>query len=564
MALSYDHASTGFLTHIGRLIAASNVYYQLAQDLEGELANILDTYDLGDQDAHVDGLTSTYAGFASEYASRRAALVSYAARRLGDRTTILEELVLPANTGTATILERLITQMITDSETVDASTVTISSVSMNSGNDGNGFILTTKVLDGAQSPGRGPSGSYPSHPKYNGVDSEFCYAEDVRVECTRDSYQDGVTTGEESFLWSVGPSDVFMGVEGEAGGGDNATLTVLNAERIISNGNFEDFSVTNTPDSWDVDNGAVTTNILKETGASNVYRGSSSLKFLGSGAATIQISQTPSTGILKPLTRYLVAVLIKADASIAAGTLTIQFEGTGYTATSPTNEVQTVQISGTPTGGTFTISWDCPYRSTQTTAAIAYNATAATIQAALRLLPGLESVVVANTAGAPPDQTVSVTFHGCVGNVAQLTSTSSMTGGTPVITHATTTAGVEGEKISLGPTALPITWSLRYFWINMPRDVPTDMDLVIEWSGTPTTAKALYIDSLACGPVTYVGGQGVCVVAGSTPWAKNDRGTMTIAQDEAGIINRFMTEAFGVQLPSSTTGAETILDTLAV
>ena len=41
-----------------------------------------------------------------------------------------------------------------------------------------------------------------------------------------------------------------------------------------------------------------------------------------------------------------------------------------------TDEVQTVTITGGPTGGTFTLTWGG-----QTTAAIAYNATAATVQA---------------------------------------------------------------------------------------------------------------------------------------------------------------------------------------
>src|SRR3954465_8763162 len=51
-----------------------------------------------------------------------------------------------------------------------------------------------------------------------------------------------------------------------------------------------------------------------------------------------------------------------------------------------TNEVQTITVTGTPTGGTFTLTY-----STQTTAAIAYNATAAAVQTALEALSNIAS-----------------------------------------------------------------------------------------------------------------------------------------------------------------------------
>ena len=52
---------------------------------------------------------------------------------------------------------------------------------------------------------------------------------------------------------------------------------------------------------------------------------------------------------------------------------------------SPVNERQKIELIGNYTGGTFTISWD-PGSGTETTAAIAYDATAATVQAALEAL----------------------------------------------------------------------------------------------------------------------------------------------------------------------------------
>jgi hypothetical protein len=104
---------------------------------------------------------------------------------------------------------------------------------------------------------------------------------------------------------------------------------------------------------------------------------------------------------------------------------------------SATSEVQSATVTGVPTGGTFTLTWQ-----TETTAAIAYNATAAVVKAALEGLglinPG--DVVVTGVAGG----SYTITFAGqYVGqNVPALTATASLTGGTtPGVTIATVTAG---------------------------------------------------------------------------------------------------------------------------
>lgn len=103
-----------------------------------------------------------------------------------------------------------------------------------------------------------------------------------------------------------------------------------------------------------------------------------------------------------------------------------------------TDEVQTVTVTGVPTGGTFTLTY-----SGQTTGAIAYNATATAVQTALTALSnvGAGNVEVTGSAGGP----YTVTFQGTLAdeNVAQMTATASLTGGTtPGVTVATGTGGV--------------------------------------------------------------------------------------------------------------------------
>lgn len=113
----------------------------------------------------------------------------------------------------------------------------------------------------------------------------------------------------------------------------------------------------------------------------------------------------------------------------------------GTTMYGTTVEVQTVAITGTPTGGSYYLHWTAPDSSTYSTAVLTFDASESEVQAALRAIPGLESVEVATT-GTTPNFTHTITFTGQGGNVGELTSTNKLTGGTtPTITHGTTTAG---------------------------------------------------------------------------------------------------------------------------
>lgn len=113
----------------------------------------------------------------------------------------------------------------------------------------------------------------------------------------------------------------------------------------------------------------------------------------------------------------------------------------GTTLYGTTVEVQTVAITGTPTGGYYILHWTAPDTNTYSTAVLDYSATAADVQVALRAIPGLESVDVSST-GTTPNFTHAITFTGQGGNVNQLTSSNALTGGsTPTVTHGTTTTG---------------------------------------------------------------------------------------------------------------------------
>lgn len=136
-----------------------------------------------------------------------------------------------------------------------------------------------------------------------------------------------------------------------------------------------------------------------------------------------------------------------------------------------TQEVQTVTITGTPTGGTFTLTY-----AGQTTAGIAYNAAAAAVLAALEALSNIAPGDVVVGGGPGPGTPWTVTFAAALGNVAQMTADGTgLTGGvTPAVAVTTTTPGLSALNIGykaplVGVNAHPNGISLE-LWTNAMQD----------------------------------------------------------------------------------------------
>lgn len=92
------------------------------------------------------------------------------------------------------------------------------------------------------------------------------------------------------------------------------------------------------------------------------------------------------------------------------------------------NEIQTLTITGSPTGGTLTITWNG-----QTTDPIAFDATAADVQAALEALSNVGEGNVICDDGPLPGSTVDIEFVKDLGQASQVLATadgSGLTGGT--------------------------------------------------------------------------------------------------------------------------------------
>lgn len=125
------------------------------------------------------------------------------------------------------------------------------------------------------------------------------------------------------------------------------------------------------------------------------------------------------------------------------GIMTLLAAGLGTHIVGPAgvSEVETITMTGSPTGGSFTLTY-----SGQTTAAIPYNATASQVQTALTNLSNIAYGEVYCTGGPFPATPVVVNFTGSLSGTltgAPMTKTDSLTGGTtPATAIARTVTGL--------------------------------------------------------------------------------------------------------------------------
>jgi hypothetical protein len=180
-----------------------------------------------------------------------------------------------------------------------------------------------------------------------------------------------------------------------------------------------------------------TTTALAKIGLNNTYSEPDVIEFKNGSGVTCVYYAPPKT---------LQGGAIEDFQICTPDPLVLQFACGGDLITSGgTNEVQTVTITGTPTGGTFTLTFGG-----QTTSSIAYNAISSAVQTAFQALSTVGTGNATVTGGPGPGTPYVITFGGALGstNVANITATGSFTGGTsPAIAVANTTPGVAGTTV---------------------------------------------------------------------------------------------------------------------
>lgn len=446
-----------------------------------------------------------------------------------------------------TALQVLIRQMVGTADSVDANEPTASAGAIVGTGDGV-LVVSAKRADGKT--------------------QENLLPETIRITCTGDS-----TPSQASFTakGDIAVTD-RLSQDWPLGSGCSRGLTATDAaSSLLTNGDFEDWTLTNIPDCW-----------------------------------------IPSVGTI------------------------------GTTVLSTVIEVQTLTVTGSPSAGSYIINWTDPNSKAHSTTSLAYNATAADVQAAMRLIPGLEDLTVTAT-GTTPNWTHTITFTGQAGNVSQITVTNNSTGGT--YTPATSTAGTAGfigkgvqivgdgaqlttlnqavtlkalsqyafniwaavltsapaagvitvdlvdgiggsnvtdeagtsNSFTIDCTTLTTSFVAKNGVFRTPKIMPAEIYLRVRVSTAITNAKTIYLDSAALVEMTelYKGGPSAAIFSGKTPMRKSstdgqveaDYFILTTANDYRGEIQTWFDRNFlmrekGLLLPSNTAGSETIADSL--
>lgn len=157
------------------------------------------------------------------------------------------------------------------------------------------------------------------------------------------------------------------------------------------------------------------------------------------GAATTAVDQATLRYVEGISARFL---------NFATGATVLRFTNlTGCWLRNIVNEQQTVTLTGGPTGGTFTLSFDG-----QVTAPIAYNATAAAVRTALEGLGAIEAGDVTVTGGPGPATPWVVVFGGRYAgiDVPQMSfNPNGLTGGTSP--NVTVFTDVNGSRTKVIP-----------------------------------------------------------------------------------------------------------------
>lgn len=128
------------------------------------------------------------------------------------------------------------------------------------------------------------------------------------------------------------------------------------------------------------------------------------------------------------------------------------------------NEVQTVSLTGAPTGGTFTL-----IAAGTATAPIPYNAAAAQVQAALAALPSIGAGNI-TAAGGPLPAAVTLTYAGAQAGRNQpdlIANGSGLTGGNaPAVVTTTPTQGAPATGSNASPGQLLMDTSTGTLYEN--------------------------------------------------------------------------------------------------
>lgn len=307
MSINY----TTLFTRLGKCVKWLNLFlgYQgtniLGTAPNGVADDVLSQYEA--RRDLVPSFESTSTGWANSIAGWNGVLKSLADTTLSDLQSALEA---PGSSIT-TILPLLYAQMVVDSQTIQKNTGISASVSAGT-NTGTGVLLASVV-------------------NVNGINDERIFNETVKVKCISDQWSGSATAGSESFSVTGEPKLSSPNVHGAMANGNGPNLSVAYARNMVTNGNFETFTVANTPDNWTIDAGVAGTTIFQDTTGADVHTGLSALKLAGNGTATTITLHQPINTLITSSKIYCASIWLRKSGTVTSGsTLTVHVTGTSF------------------------------------------------------------------------------------------------------------------------------------------------------------------------------------------------------------------------------------------
>jgi hypothetical protein len=217
-------------------------------------------------------------------------------------------------------LKELVRQMKTASSSVDGSTITIGTVAAGSANSGNGTLVVS---------GLASQENAPDVVNYSSIKTEL-----LRATCDKDSADSAIVENAERFLVEGQRQEVHLDEDWPKGSGLKVRVNSVNPAvdggstpgvNVLTNSDFEAFSVANTPDSWTIATGSAGTHVLSTASS---YFGGTALDLNGNGSTAIKLTQafnisSGTVGSIKPDTPYTLSFAVKRVGSPSAGVLKI-------------------------------------------------------------------------------------------------------------------------------------------------------------------------------------------------------------------------------------------------
>ena len=312
--------SNGLFTRLGKLfkvVERVNTHQTDASaGIKAEIEDVLDEYSSADME-YASSLSK------SDEDWQKSAANIYTAIRSVASDTLIGMVDDDATLSTKTIYEagRVLKEQMESASASIKGNVFSAAVDVGGSNTGNGK-LTTSFING------------------EGFDIQSLRADTIKLRCTRDAQVSG-TTSRETFVVIESKPRVtdIRDVDWPGGYGLKGSSFIMSdpsysqstsvGRSAIANGDFNDFSTSNTPDNWTIVEGAAGDELLEE--GSVKHLGDKSLEIVGNKSTLMDIKQVfgnsgNTTVKLRPEERYMLAFWLFRTTGADSGVIKVGVE----------------------------------------------------------------------------------------------------------------------------------------------------------------------------------------------------------------------------------------------